>query len=171
MNFNIENHFLDKIFLLLTDSYILLPFIVIALIYFHLKKNNKGNEIVKFIIPLILAVMLTTLLTTGIKEMIHEDRPCKTKTYYVYCKESSSFPSRHTAIVFSVIPFVLFNRKFFIILFFYACMVGIGMIYLGLHYPHDVLIGMIIGFSIGILFALNQYKIFKWLRKIKKKRR
>lgn len=158
----IANPTLDMLFSLITESYILIPLIVIALIYFHLKKDNKHREIVNFIIPLVLAVLLTALLTTGIKEIIHEDRPCKTMNiHYINCKESSSFPSRHTAIAFSTIPFLLFDRKFFILLFFYACLIGIGMIYLGLHYPHDVLIGMIIGFSIGMLFVLNQhYKNF-----------
>jgi len=153
----ISNPLLDSIFSVITASYLLIPLLVIVLFYMHLKKDNKKNpEIIKSVLPIILAVLLTALLTTGIKEIIHEDRPCNVmNVHYITCEESKAFPSRHTAIAFSTIPFLLFNRKFFIILFLYACLVGMGMIYLGLHYPHDVLVGMIIGYLIGVLFMVK----------------
>lgn len=157
----ISNPLLDNIFLFIINSFFLIPLIIATIILINLNKQKKLKNIEKFkyIFPLILAVLLTLLLATGIKEIIKEDRPCKMipNIHNINCKEDSSFPSRHTAIAFSTIPFIIFNRKFFILLFLYACLVGIGMIYLGLHYPHDVLAGMIIGYLIGAMC----YSLFK----------
>lgn len=62
-----------------------------------------------------------------------------------------SFPSGHTTAVFSTfVTIVLHHSYLFPILFPIACMVALSRVYLGLHYPTDVLIGAMI----GILFSL-----------------
>ncbi|MTT33211.1 phosphatase PAP2 family protein [Terrilactibacillus sp. BCM23-1] len=65
-----------------------------------------------------------------------------------------SFPSGHTTAVFSVItPLILFYPILSIILVPIGLSVGLSRIYLGLHYPSDVLVG--IGF--GVLTSLISY--------------
>ncbi len=161
----ISNPFLDGVFNLITSSYFLIPVIVTIVLLVEKDKLKNINirtnikSIIPVILPVFLAVILTVIATTAIKEVVHEDRPCQVMQdiNFPYCKDSNSFPSRHTAIAFAALPFLALRdlRKYFVILLIYASLVGIGMIYLGQHYPHDVLAGFIIGFGIGYLFLLK----------------
>lgn len=63
-----------------------------------------------------------------------------------------SFPSGHTTAIFSVIiPFLLYEPHMTFLLLPVAISVGISRIYLGLHYPSDVLVGMCLGSIAGIV--------------------
>ncbi|MDR7078546.1 undecaprenyl-diphosphatase [Neobacillus niacini] len=63
-----------------------------------------------------------------------------------------SFPSGHTTAVFSVIvPFVLLTPLLAFYLIPLGISVGISRIYLGLHYPSDVIAGAILGACFGNL--------------------
>ncbi|MEH7012924.1 phosphatase PAP2 family protein [Neobacillus niacini] len=63
-----------------------------------------------------------------------------------------SFPSGHTTAVFSVIvPFVILNPILATVLIPLGLCVGISRIYLGLHYPSDVIAGGILGSCFGSL--------------------
>ncbi|MEH7250932.1 phosphatase PAP2 family protein [Neobacillus niacini] len=63
-----------------------------------------------------------------------------------------SFPSGHTTAVFSVIvPFIILKPFLAIILLPIGLCVGISRIYLGLHYPSDVIAGGILGACFGSL--------------------
>ncbi|WP_067727040.1 phosphatase PAP2 family protein [Oceanobacillus damuensis] len=67
-----------------------------------------------------------------------------------------SFPSGHTTAIFSIItPFVLIYPTLTVILLPIAFVVGLSRIYLGLHYPSDVIVGCMLGSSTGMLsFAI-----------------
>jgi undecaprenyl-diphosphatase len=63
-----------------------------------------------------------------------------------------SFPSGHTTAIFSVItPFIILYPVLSIVLLPIGTMVAISRVYLGLHYPSDVLVGSLLGLSSGII--------------------
>ncbi|MEH7224213.1 phosphatase PAP2 family protein [Bacillus sp. JJ1566] len=63
-----------------------------------------------------------------------------------------SFPSGHTTAIFSVIiPFILFMPYLSIVLLPIGICVGLSRIFLGLHYPSDVMAGGVLGTTAGIL--------------------
>ncbi|MGJ7922541.1 phosphatase PAP2 family protein [Neobacillus sp. LXY-4] len=63
-----------------------------------------------------------------------------------------SFPSGHTTAIFSVImPLGLLAPHLFVFLIPLGLSVGLSRIYLGLHYPSDVLAGAVLGIGTGTI--------------------
>jgi undecaprenyl-diphosphatase len=73
-----------------------------------------------------------------------------------------SFPSTHAFNNFAAATFVVrFFPRLWPALFITAILISLSRIYLGLHYPSDVLGGAIIGSAIGYIFA----SLVKWIDK------
>jgi len=71
-----------------------------------------------------------------------------------------SFPSGHMAFFFAFSTAVyLYNKKVGIICYIVSFLMGIARIYTGVHYPLDILGGMILGVLVGLLCdkLLNRY--------------
>jgi hypothetical protein len=111
-----------------------------------------------------------TFITYGMKYSFKRSRP--------YMKieglsaagtgNSPSFPSGHTSVAFSTATSLfLAYRKWYVAVpaFTYAASVGYSRMYLGVHYPTDVLAGAVIGAGSAWLM----YKANKWLFKKKPK--
>ncbi|MBW6451323.1 MAG: phosphatase PAP2 family protein [DPANN group archaeon] len=145
--------FMDSFMHLLTESYLIL--IPLLILYFAYKKD-------KSVIPLIVAILLTVSVVTIIKTVVAEPRPCDVllELYPDGCTDTGySFPSRHTAIVFSVLPFFVGNVFYFIVYGLYALFVALTRVYFGLHYPTDIIAGMIFGYLIGYFCIKHKEKI------------
>lgn len=71
-----------------------------------------------------------------------------------------SFPSGHTTAIFSIVtPLILLNPFIGMFLLFAALLVAISRMYLGLHYPSDVLAGIVLGIS-SSFFSVFLVKTF-----------
>ncbi|MCK4244480.1 MAG: phosphatase PAP2 family protein [Candidatus Omnitrophica bacterium] len=78
-----------------------------------------------------------------------------------YLFRYSSFPSGHATTIFAAVTILSFSYKRFAPLFYsFAIAVAYSRIYLGLHWPSDLIAGGAIGYSVSKLFLKMQPRIF-----------
>ncbi len=155
----------DAIFIFITNSVAWLAYgvPVILLVFAFFKKNSQGKRKAFLIgISSITAAIIVNLL----KHSINKVRPFITYPFITKLSDggSSSFPSGHTSDAFVLAAALsLGYPKWYIIVpaYLWAFAVGYSRMYLGVHYPSDVLAGIITGTSAAVIcFLIN-----KWLLK------
>lgn len=101
------------------------------------------------------AVLLAYGISNMIKLGVHEPRPCRTIpgiSIVASCDPLSdySFPSNHAVLAASAaVALLVVNRWLGAIATVLALLMGFTRVYVGAHYPHDVLIGLALGALIG----------------------
>lgn len=141
----------------------MLLFICILIFFIGGKKGKKVALIAIF------ALFLTTVLITIIKPTVGELRPFLVLQHVnVLVQESGkySFPSGHSSLAFTMAAVLGLSYKFKNIRLIYitviiAAIVGFSRVYLGVHYPFDILGGCILGVFSGLVsLKLGNY-VFK----------
>lgn len=108
-----------------------------------------------------LSLALSHLPVQMVKKLFPRKRPYLTleeTKYPINPLKDHSFPSGHTTAAFSLmIPYMLYAPILSFVLLPIGLSVGLSRIYLGLHYPSDVLAGGLLGTLSGVLcfFLLN----------------
>lgn len=109
------------------------------------------------------AVILSSLIARFIKIHVSRIRPYITLKNLYTNKigiDNYSFPSGHTTAAFSIGVMLALNIPSIAFIFILsAAAVGISRMYLGVHYPTDVFVGMLIGtiISSSVYFLTNIY--------------
>lgn len=129
-------------------------------------KASKNNKMVWNSIELASATALNGLFTTTVKLSVHRERPFITYpndiTKYSVAG-SYSFPSGHTSMAFCTATSIsLLYPKWYIIVpaYLWAGSIGYSRMYLGVHYPTDVLAGALIGTGTSI----GTHYLFKYIK-------
>ena len=102
------------------------------------------------------AILFNTASTTLLKNVVKRERPYNTYTGIFPDKIESdyAFPSGHTSSAFATATsLAITTKKWYVVVpaFAWSASVGYSRIYLGQHYPSDVIMGAIVGTSSAII--------------------
>ncbi len=164
LNTGCTNRFLDAVMPFVTGN----MFFLVAPVFILVSIKEKESAL------LILAIALFSLFladgaSNGLKHLIGRERPCNVYDHVhllVGCTKSFSMPSGHAAnsLAFST-PFLMMTKnrlKYYFLSI--AILVSFSRIYVGVHYPSDVLVGALIGSSIAVLVVSLLQASEKWNR-------
>jgi membrane-associated phospholipid phosphatase len=126
--------------------------LVIVFLLFGNEKQKKNG--------LILLILFIILLATGeiVKNVVLRFRPYDALSnvrLLVSPEMDSSFPSGHTLVVVggAIVSLIRMNRKWAFLLTVEAALVSFSRIYVGVHYPTDVLGGALLGTSGALILC------------------
>ena len=168
INHGLQNPVLDAVMPYLTQfgDFIFIFLVVVAVLLYA---RISGRDTLK---KVALITLISLLVAGGIavflKHLVHEPRPFMSLDnvhLLVMEDDPDSFPSGHTTAVFAVVFSLILNMKSLckkhyktidVLLVIFALLIPFSRMYLGLHYPGDVLAGAIVG--ILTAFLVNRYK-------------
>lgn len=128
--------------------------VVFMILITSIIKRSKSIRNQFFVLASVL--IFVALVSQGLKTYIYRDRPFITYPFIEKLSEGggSSFPSGHTLEAFAMataLSVLFFKKKIVIPVYLWAGLVAYSRMALGVHYPSDVLTGIIIGSFIGCL--------------------
>ena len=153
----------------LGDVYAYIVATTLAAIFFFFKLKNK-----KFILQLLGVLILSALANMALKEAFNRARPT---IEHMVVVETLSYPSGHAMSAMAFYGFLIYlvfqikmNRwlRTFLAVLFSALIffIGLSRVYLGVHFPSDVVGGFIAGL-IWIAFCVVLFNIIDLLRQRK----
>lgn len=148
----------DFFWLLITEAVNWIPYFLLLLwIVFRYFPARRW----KILGYTLLTLFTTVILTNTTKEIVKRIRPLHDDSLTPFLRlitseEGYSFFSGHTSNSFAVCTFIylVFREKirFALCVFLWAIPYAYSRLYLGVHFPSDVLVGMLVGISMGILY-------------------
>ena len=156
---NLHNPILDKIMIAITSlGNAGLLWIGIAVGLLFVKKTRKCG------ILMLISLTLGLIIGNGVlKNVIARARPCwidENIKLLIPRPEDYSFPSGHTLASFeAAVMIYLHNKKWGIISLILAVAIAFSRMYLFVHFPTDILAGIILGTGISIAVYYGYKKI------------
>ena len=158
----------DFFWLLVTDKKSSIPLYLFLIYYLYKKFTNK--EFLKYLILIAILIVLTDQTSGFFKEFFQRLRPCHDQEINDFirilkegCGGLFGFFSAHAANTFGVATFFYFILKRFSknfkYLFLWAIIVSYSRIYVGVHFPIDIIFGAFFGIATGYLFSFISNKI------------
>ena len=165
---SLGSEFFDSFWIFVTNKKSSIP-LYFFLIYYIFKKLSN-NDFLKYLILIIILIVFTDQFSGLFKDYFERFRPChdtsindSIRIVKEGCGGLYGFFSAHAANSFALATFFYFSfRKFssnFKYLFLWAIIVSYSRIYIGVHFPGDVIIGSCFGIITGYLFSIASFKI------------
>jgi membrane-associated phospholipid phosphatase len=163
------NAFSDAVLPWLRDSFYWAPLYIFILVFVPLNYGNKGWW---WLLLFLCTLALTDMTGTKIfKEGFERLRPCnnpellhRMRLLLKDCPSGYSFTSNHAANHFGMAGFIFFTfrhiaKKAGWLALGWAAVISYAQIYVGVHYPLDILGGMLLGLTVGYCSShLFQYR-------------
>ena len=162
------SEFFDSLWMFITDKKSSIPLYLFLIYYIYFKLSKK--EFLKFMIIIILLIVFTDQTSGFFKDYFERLRPCHDATINDFfrivkasCGGLYGFFSAHAANSFALATFFYFSFKKFSsnlkYLFLWAAIVSYSRIYIGVHFPGDIIFGSCFGFIAGYFFSTIHNKI------------
>ena len=164
INHDLANPVLDFLCPWMREKLIWIPlYLLIAFLVY----KKHGNKILWLGLLTVVTILISDQTSGVFKHLVHRLRPCNNPEladsihHLVDCGVGFSFVSAHAANHFALATFFSFllggNKKWIAFLFIWASAIALSQVYVGVHYPTDVLGGA----GVGVLAALITGNIAK----------
>lgn len=119
------------------------------------------NKLKIFSAILVVGLMFSIVVVDDAKELVKRPRPEGAGKTYFLIKNSYSFPSGHALVIFLAASLLgaYYGWKYYIAGYVIAFAVSLSRLYLGVHYPSDVLAGAVIGIIMGGMLIYAAYRL------------
>ncbi len=154
--------YLDQFSLLIREPLIHVPLYIFLFVFLIM---NFGRDGMWWIIAALIMAGINDILSSQIiKEIFDRPRPCRDETIAhqirflaKYCGMNGSFISSHASNHFAVAMFIFrtlgFLSKWTALAFVWAAAISLAQVYVGVHFPSDIICGALFGCGIGIAAA------------------
>ncbi len=168
--------FIDHVAIMLTNGLTWIPLYAVLLILV-VRNSVRRSQVFLILAMVAVALLLSEGVADGIvKPLVMRPRPVADSSMRGvvavingYVPGGYSFFSAHAANTFTIATFlslVLRNRQFSYIMVLWALVNCWTRLYLGAHYPSDILVGILWGIASGSMaFALYRYRFLKATRR------
>lgn len=165
VNGDLSNIAFDYLMPALREKLVWLPFYCYLLVFVFV--NFRWSTALIFILSMAITVGISDIASSRlIKQNVERLRPCNDPDIRdqvllrVRCGSGYSFTSSHAANHFALVFFFIYTlgrlfKKLRWPLVCWAVLISFAQIYVGVHYPMDVLFGALLGACIGMLVAVT----------------
>lgn len=158
--FGLSNHSIaaDTLMVFGAQYLIYLTFLLVFVLSF-----KGGLKEKKAILLAVLSIPIVILLIKGIHIFFYEPRPFVSFNFspLVNPVGNASFPSVHVSLIAALaFSYLYFKSKWAPLFLLFLLWVGIARIYVGVHYPLDILGGIIVGI-ISLVLVLQIKRLLK----------
>lgn len=150
--------FMDNLMIFGAEYVIYLTLILVFII--SLKGGVKER---KSLILFLVSLPIIILIIKTIHLFYFEQRPFVEQDLIplVSHKADASFPSRHASIMVAIaFSYIFFKSRWYILLILLAIWVGVSRVYVGVHYPIDILGALVVGF-VAVLVSRQIIRLLK----------
>ncbi len=165
---NLGNSTWDEFWLFITNKYSFIPMYAILLYLIYYKMGARAALLAVLVVALM--ITFTDQITNVFKHSFERLRPCREigvmenmRFIAVRCGRYGYFSGHSSnsmaAAVFAGLLLKPYFKKLIYILLFWSFLVAYSRIYVGVHYPLDIISGLLFGAISGLLF----YKLYRYL--------
>lgn len=159
VNRGFSNPVFDTVLPYLRESAFWIPLYLFILVFMPLNFGKRGWL---WVLAILSTAALTDIVSSHIlKPLIQRPRPCwdeeiahQVRLLASYCGRNFSFTSSHATNHFGVATFIVFTLKDYLgkwlhLFWLWAAAICLAQVYVGVHYPIDVICGGLLGTAMG----------------------